>query len=1224
MIGTLIYVAFAALLGSLTSEVGPHDPTTIATTAAAVVAIAAAPMWLRARRAARINPAGCAENRLSPPSRRQCTSGTAASKTGNRVVRCLMERTSRRDRRRQGAPPHHPMPLPASEKQCCGSHSSAARTRLGDSYGNSHYAASKSDSSYESLAEHSCTRNLVRVRSHSPAGRPARLACVGLLVLSASCHDVNGPEIAVVGSAGGVVTSKDGAVSLNVPATALAGQQQLHIRALSSGEARVASGAIAGTAVALEPAGLVFTKPAMLSFKIPRSAALSVPFNELTIVRPDGSVGEELATTVDSSLRVVSAPLNVLSTVWVRAARVGRIGFTSAAPSVLAGGTTQLGAQALADDGRVLLRPISWSVRSPAIADVDAAGRVRGLQSGSTWVIAQSEGVSDSVLVRVTPRIQHIEVSPSNLVLLAGDTVQMQAIAFDSMGAVVADISFAWKTSDSVVAVIAPDGVLVARRSGPVTVLVRAQEIEASAQLTVEYAASIVRVTDAAGVPVQLGGASGALLIDLVTSAAAAPARDLALSTMCSSGSSLAVPGLPGTDGSARLRVPSDTIDATGRAALLNGACTMTAEVTTARGTVRRSPAVALVLANPSGFLARYSVAGVNAPFGAAFPTSVTGTNSVVWHTGSVSLDLQARNFDNRQSIVSVRGMFLEKAFDATLSSQGHVTLAFPNSASDPNGRAIADLLSPPSGSQVVITNASFADGSPAPIHLDAPPPLFIDNQAPQPVGRFSLPAMNADIGWIAGTYGFLSGFTSAGDGAGVGVQTAVVYAAPSSLAALPNGTAMGSACTIAGLRAAASGADALAALTNPAAVTNRSLVARIFEADRLGNVRCTELSTGPFGVDVIPPTITRAAGATPDRTIWPPRLDHPPTRFDVVATDAQSGLVDPHRVWRRTIAWRGFLSAFCLVGWDGSGCNDHEYTDTLTALTLGDALWQDLVYAVDRVGNRSATLDTRVIENKYDRGVGSWSGFPSVWVGGSSYTLSLTAGTELGILGIMRITLTADYTYSRANMVIDVDEYIFETDRFRIPGTARWSGTLRIPNFTRQLEQVDASEAPYDDSGEYTRAYGLEYGVEVVTGGVNGEFYGLGDKNMQLGYTYFGKGIRQFRVATPSTAVSNGGASGAAVALTAMLTLDSTVATPFNAVCFYYRAPNGHWRSAACTSAAATGESGSTRTLEYRVTWNPPTALGTSGSVAIRAIGTNTTGDGLVTNTNTAVSLIP
>jgi predicted permease len=55
--GVAIYAAAARLLGSLTFDVTPLDPSIIASALAGVVAIALAAMWLPARRAARINPA---------------------------------------------------------------------------------------------------------------------------------------------------------------------------------------------------------------------------------------------------------------------------------------------------------------------------------------------------------------------------------------------------------------------------------------------------------------------------------------------------------------------------------------------------------------------------------------------------------------------------------------------------------------------------------------------------------------------------------------------------------------------------------------------------------------------------------------------------------------------------------------------------------------------------------------------------------------------------------------------------------------------------------------------------------------------------------------------------------------------------------------------------------------------------------------------------------------
>src|SRR5262249_46013535 len=139
-------------------------------------------------------------------------------------------------------------------------------------------------------------------------------------------------------------------------------------------------------------------------------------------------------------------------------------------------------------------------------------------------------------------------------------------------------------------------------------------------------------------------------------------------------------------------------------------------------------------------------------------------------------------------------------------------------------------------------------------------------------------------------------------------------------------------------------------------------------------------------------------------------------------------------------------------------------------------------------------------------------------------------------------------------------------------------------------------------------------------------QFYGLGDKNMPLGYTYFGKGIRQFRVTTPPTSVSNGGASGASVGLSAAVTTDLAAASPFTSVCFYYSAAavSGAWRLAGCSSSPTATTTATTRAVEYRVTLNPPPTYGTSGALQVRAIGLNATGDGLSTNTSSVVTLVP
>ncbi len=71
-------------------------------------------------------------------------------------------------------------------------------------------------------------------------------------------------------------------------------------------------------------------------------------------------------------------------------------------PSVKPGETTQLTAVAQDGIGRPMNdRPITWTSRNAATATISNAGLVTGVATGTTWIIASTEGKSDSVTLRV-------------------------------------------------------------------------------------------------------------------------------------------------------------------------------------------------------------------------------------------------------------------------------------------------------------------------------------------------------------------------------------------------------------------------------------------------------------------------------------------------------------------------------------------------------------------------------------------------------------------------------------------------------------------------------------------------------------------------------------------------------------------------------------------------------------------------------------------------------
>jgi len=82
---------------------------------------------------------------------------------------------------------------------------------------------------------------------------------------------------------------------------------------------------------------------------------------------------------------------------------VASVTVTPESVSVQSDRTTQLSVLLRDADGRLVIRrPITWTSLDPAVATVDTNGLVRGTSPGTTHVVAESEGVSDSAAVTVT------------------------------------------------------------------------------------------------------------------------------------------------------------------------------------------------------------------------------------------------------------------------------------------------------------------------------------------------------------------------------------------------------------------------------------------------------------------------------------------------------------------------------------------------------------------------------------------------------------------------------------------------------------------------------------------------------------------------------------------------------------------------------------------------------------------------------------------------------
>ncbi len=159
---------------------------------------------------------------------------------------------------------------------------------------------------------------------------------------------------------------------------------------------------------------------------------------------------------------------------------------------VAIGDTVRFGAEALDANGHgVATAEIAWS-SDDSVVTVDAGGLVTAAGNGSVTVTATSGTVGDGAAVTVEQEVAEVRVSPDSVTLLVfGDTVRIEAVAFDSNGNVVTEARVEWSSTDPAVATVDTSGVVTAQGVG-------ATEVRATSAGPVS-GRTVVRVLAAAG-----------------------------------------------------------------------------------------------------------------------------------------------------------------------------------------------------------------------------------------------------------------------------------------------------------------------------------------------------------------------------------------------------------------------------------------------------------------------------------------------------------------------------------------------------------------------------------------------------------------------------------------------------------------------------------------------------------------------------------------------------
>lgn len=151
------------------------------------------------------------------------------------------------------------------------------------------------------------------------------------------------------------------------------------------------------------------------------------------------------------------------------ASEVASVVITPAAFDVEEGATLQLAAQALDANGNVLVRDITWSSDDESVATVDANGLVQAVVPGTATITATADTVDGTAVATVTAAVANIAVSPTTFDVVAGEEVQLSAVATDLRNAVV-DADFVWTSSNTSIATVDATGKVTGVNDGNVTI----------------------------------------------------------------------------------------------------------------------------------------------------------------------------------------------------------------------------------------------------------------------------------------------------------------------------------------------------------------------------------------------------------------------------------------------------------------------------------------------------------------------------------------------------------------------------------------------------------------------------------------------------------------------------------------------------------------------------------------------------------------------------------
>ena len=292
------------------------------------------------------------------------------------------------------------------------------------------------------------------------------------------------PSVATVDASGLVTAVDNGAATV----TATAGS--------ASGTAAVTVAQEVG-AVTVSPAAdtVLLADTVRLSASAVDANGHSVSTAEFTWASDD-----VLVATVDGEGLVTGTAVGEVEITATSGGVTGRARLTVAVPAPAAvvvtpdtvtltaiGHTARLAAEVRDQAGRAIADvQVSWSSADTRVARVNSAGLVAAAGGGSTTIVATAGAASGEATVMVVQSADSVVVSPSADTISPGDTLRLEAKAFDENGHGIQDAEFAWSSSAAWVLQVDASGRVKGLAEGRATVTAVAGDARGTSAITVE------------------------------------------------------------------------------------------------------------------------------------------------------------------------------------------------------------------------------------------------------------------------------------------------------------------------------------------------------------------------------------------------------------------------------------------------------------------------------------------------------------------------------------------------------------------------------------------------------------------------------------------------------------------------------------------------------------------------------------------------------------------